>query len=149
MAAIVGKFRIIHRCQRLYISEQLKDLPMAARYYSLILAVWNNPGFSQDQLARHLRLNKSSIARAVAQLEEQSLVERKVCETDQRIIRVYPAAGMEEIIPRIRKAAKEWQELVTADLSRDELDQFQWVLDRIKHRAILAIDSQYDTEENP
>ena len=147
MAAIVGKFRIIHRCQRLYISEQLKDLPFAARYYSLILAVWNNPGFSQDQLARHLRLNKSSIARAVAQLEEQRFVERKTCETDQRIIRVYPAAEMEKVIPLIRKAAKEWQELVTADLSAEDMEQFHWVLDRIKQRAILAIDSQYDEED--
>lgn len=147
MAPIVGKFRIIHRCQRLYISDQLKDLPTAARYYSLILAIWNNPGFSQDQLARHLRLNKSSIARAVAQLEEQQFVERKVCETDQRIIRVYPASKMEAIIPRIRQAAKEWNTLVTADLSAEELEQFHWVLDRIKQRAILAIDSQYDSEE--
>ncbi len=147
MASIVQKFRTIHRCQRLYITEQLKDLPAATRYYSLILAVWNHPGFSQDQLSRHLRLNKSSIARAVAQLEEQGYIERKTCEKDQRIIRVYPAAAMEQVIPRIRKAGKEWQKLVTADLSPEELDQFSWVLDRINQRAILAIDSQYDEED--
>jgi len=147
MSAIVRKFRTIHRCQRLYIEEQLKDLPMVARYYSLILAIWNHPGFSQDQLARHIKLNKSSIARAVAQLEEQNYVERKVCEKDQRIIRVYPAVEMEQVIPRIRKAAKDWQSLVTADLSAEELDQFSWILDRINQRAMLAVDSQYNEEE--
>ncbi len=147
MAAIVRKFRTIHRCQRLYIQDQLKDLPIAARYYSLILAVWNHPGFSQDQLARHLRLNKSSIARALPQLEEMGLVERKTGEKDQRVVRVYPGPQMELTIPRIRKATREWQQLVTADLTNEEVEQFTWILDRINQRAILAIDSQYDEEE--
>ena len=147
MASIVRQFRTIHRCQRLYISDQLKEYPLAARYYSLLLAVWNHPGFSQDQLARHLRMNKSSIARAVAQLEEQNYVKRAPCEKDQRIIRVYPAPNMEIAIPLIRKAAKEWKELITVDLSAEELERFAWILERINQRAILAIDSQYDEED--
>ena len=51
------------------------------------------------------------------------------------------------MIPRIRKAAKDWQTLVTADLSAEELDQFSWILDRINQRAMLAVDSQYNEEE--
>ena len=148
MRGITGKFRIIHRCQRLFITERLKSNPIVAQHYNLILAIWNHSGFSQDQLARHLRLNKSSIARTVAYLEKQNYVERRICENDQRIIRVYPSPEMEKVIPLIRDAAREWQKLVTVDLSPEELDQFNWIQDRIAQRAILAIDSQYDREEN-
>ena len=119
----------------MYRAEQLKDTDLGPIHHSYILTVCNNPGISQDGLAKSICINRSNVTRQLAYLEEKGYVERKVSESDRRVLLVYPTQKSFDILPRIREMLKKWNDYITADLSEEELEQLMEMLGRIAERA--------------
>ena len=119
----------------MYRAEQLKGTDLGPIHHSYILAVCNNPGISQDALAKHICINRSNVTRQLTYLEEKGYVERKVSENDRRVLLVYPTKKSEDSLPRIREMLRKWNDYITADLSEEELEQLTEMLGRIAERA--------------
>ena len=137
MPAITSSINFISRCMTLYRSEKLKD-EIAGAYHLYVYAICNKPGRSQDELSRDLFVHKSSVARAIAYLEERGLIERKNDECDKRISRVYPTERMLSLLPRVREISKSFIEQLTDGISEEELELFDSVLKRMKENASRA-----------
>ena len=60
-------------------------------------------GLSQEELARYICTNKSTVTRHVTQLEENGYVERRPSESDRRVMRVYPTERMQALLPAVRR----------------------------------------------
>jgi DNA-binding MarR family transcriptional regulator len=106
-----------------------------------VLAIYHNPGISQEQLARHICINKSNVTRALATLEEQGYVERHHSETDKRVTLVYPTKKMIDIYPTVKEISTEWNDYLSADLTEEERALFQKTLEKISARAQTYIDN--------
>ena len=141
MSSIMRSVNIISRCGAMYRTDKMKSHELAACHHSYVLAIYHNPGISQEQLARHICINKSNVTRALATLEEQGYVERRHSETDKRVTLVYPTGKMLEIYPKVRKIATEWNDYLSADLTEEERALFQKTLEKISARAQTYIDS--------
>ncbi len=134
MPSIMRKMNIIARCQSQYRSNALAS-DLNACHHSFVLAICRHPGLSQDQIAAHLCLNKSTVARALVQLEESGYVRRVASEKDKRLLLVYPTERMQEIHPRVLEITKEWNRKLSEDVSEEDMERFLWVLASMEKKA--------------
>ena len=78
------------RCAALYRGEQLESIGLNGGQHTYILNICRNPGVSQEQLSRLLYINKSNVARQLANLEQNGFVTRIPDTVDRRVLRVFP-----------------------------------------------------------
>ncbi len=142
MIFIMRKINIISRCANAYRGDKLHSDKLSPLHHSFVLTVTRFPGISQEELAEKLCINKSNVTRAVATLEDQGYVKRESDENDKRILRVYPAEKMMEILPQVRSVSKEWNRYLTDDINEHEIEVFQSVLERITEKAKLYMESR-------
>ena len=147
MRKIMRKINVISRCESLFRQKKMKKDGLNACHHSYILAICHNPGMTQEQLAKHVCIDKSGVTRHLSHLEKNGYVERRSGEHDKRAICVYPTQKMLDVLPEIKRIAGEWSSYLTAGISPEELLCFQQVLDQIANRAQKYIYEKEDTEK--
>ena len=135
MPSIMRNINVIGRCYAMFRTEKQSDEELKASYHSYIYAIYLHQGMTQEQLAGHLCLNKSTVARGVAHLEALGYVERRPSESDKRVFLLYPTPKMTEIFPQVRSITKEWNRWITQELTEDELNSFCEILEKLSARA--------------
>ena len=125
----------IARCQAIYRSSGLDSPEITGCRHSFVLAICQKPGMTQEQLARHLCLNKSSVARHIALLEEAGYIKREEDITDKRAFHIFPTEKMSGIYPKVRELTDSWNKGITEGISEDELAVFYSVLSRLDQGA--------------
>lgn len=138
MATIMRKMNIISRCEAIYRTQQSSE-QLPGVYHSYVFAICKNPGLSQDKLAKHLCINKSSVTRHLAWLEKEGYVERVTSEEDKRELLVSPTQKMLDILPEVVKITQEWNSLVAEGITTEELDLFHRILDKMLEKSTEII----------
>ena len=132
----------ISRSQAVYRCSRISAADLQSCHYAYILVVCRMPGSSQEDLARELCVNKSTVARNINYLEEKGYVTRSPLPQDKRQYSVYPTQKAQSILPQIRVASLEWLTLLSEGISRDELEIFDSVLQRMQEKARKIIEEQ-------
>ncbi len=102
---------------------------------SYVLQICREPGLSQDELAARLYVNKSSVTRQVAQMEQNGLLTREKDAEDRRVRRLYPTEKALALYPEVMAYLEDWNEALTGDLLPE--DQAE-LLRLLKHLAKAA-----------
>ena len=147
MPSFTRNINLISRCGNAYRGEGLAGSGLSASHYFYVLAICNHPDISQDQLARRLYLNKSSVARAVATLERDGFVERVPHAEDKRVLLLRPTERALTLLPRVREVARGWNEFLLSDLEEGERDAFLATLEKISQKAMSYIDERPKEDE--
>ena len=132
----------ISRSQAVYRCSRVSAADLQSGHYAFVLAVCRAPGRSQEDLARELCVNKSTVARNINYLEEKGYVSRRPLPQDKRQYSVYPTEKARRILPQIRAASSEWMTLLSEGISQEELEIFNSVLGRMQEKARKIIEEQ-------
>ncbi len=92
--------------------------------------ICRHPGVSQETLASALFLNKSSVARRLAHLEKEGYVTRTPDENDRRVLLISPTEKAEALLPVLQEMAREWNEIITAGFTEEEIEIFSELVAR-------------------
>ena len=133
-----GTMRILNnisRCQAMYRRRSVGLDDLFPSHYAFVLSISHSPGRSQEELARELCVDKSTVARVLACMEKNGYITRAPNEKDRRQTLVYPTEKMLEACPEIKKANRAWTDRLTAGVSPEELDVFHRVLERMEESA--------------
>ena len=133
--------RISHSNAIVY-GEKLKDYGLTQCQHPYIRYICREPGVSQEQLAKLLCVNPSSVTRQLAILEKKELITRTQDEEDRRVWRVYPTEKMKQLFPYVQQIMKQWNEYLLQDLSLEEREQLFSMLDRMMSRAVSAAEEK-------
>ncbi len=125
----------ISRSQLVFRRERLGEGEICAPHHTYVFAICRQAGRSQEELARELCINKSNVARTLTYLEEKGYVRREPNHEDKRSLLVYPTEKMQELLPRVREIADEWNTLISTDIPEQELEVFYSVLARMEQKA--------------
>ena len=125
----------IGRCSTQFRSEKMAAHGLKACHTSYLRSICDHPGISQDKLAQIIYFNKSNVARQCAILEEQGFILRRPSATDKRVLELYPTQKALALMPAIRSILQEWDELLTCDLTPEEADTVNRVLELMKQKA--------------
>ena len=145
MSKFMKTLNNISRSQAIYRHSKISANDLQVGHYAFALAICREPGRSQEELARELCINKSTVTRNLNCLEERGYILRTPLKNDKRQLSVYPTEKMLKIIPEIRSVSMEWMTLLSDGIPQEELDVFDSVLERMQTRAREIIESQ---EEN-
>ena len=143
MPKIMKSMNSISRCQSIYRQEH-SPKELLPCYHTFILAICREPGRSQEELAKDICLNKSTVARTLTQLENMGYVTRTPNPKDKRQLLVYPTEQMTKVLPTVRKITATWNELIAADISDKEMEIFESVLRRMEASARALISEGED-----
>lgn len=136
----------IHRCAGRYRADKIDGLNGFQHTY--IFHICKRPGISQEELARHICVNKSNVTRQLGALEQSGFVRREPDTEDRRMLRVFPTEKAEAAYPRVRALMEEWNGLLLEDFTPEERAVLTSLLDRATRKAIAAVEPP-DTEEPP
>ena len=119
----------ISKNQMKYLNSHIKDLNLGheMRY---IMAIYDNPGISQDDLVNMFGQSKASVAKSLKKLEDQGYIIRNVNPENRRKYMLNATSKAEELVPKIRKISKDWEMEVGIT------DEDQELKKRIKEIAI-------------
>ena len=135
MSAITRKMNTISRCINLYRSASSpEDLPGISHGY--IFAIYHNPGNTQEWLAKHMFLNKSTVARHLAKLEQAGYIRRESSCEDKRELLVYPTDKLMDVYPTVKEITTSWNDMISKEISEEELETFNIILDKILKKSI-------------
>ena len=135
MSRIVSDLTHISRCCGHYRNRQLETYGITARQASLLLQICATPGISQDALSRRVFLNKSVVARALANLEENGFVRRQACSKDKRVTRLQPTEKTLDLQPRLQAIWDECEDFLTLDLSEAQAAVLEDLLGKLQLQA--------------
>ena len=135
MPALMNYINAIARCSAAYRQEELAPLGLKSVHASYLANLCRHPGITQEQLSQLVFVNKSNAARQIAFLEENGFVKRTPSVDDKRAMLVYPTEKTIEALPKILQTFRDWEALVTVDLSEDERQLLITALTKIRIRA--------------
>lgn len=142
MSKFMKMLNNISRSQAVYRQGKISANDLQSGHYAFVLAICREPGRSQEELARELCLNKSTVARNLNCLEERGYILREPLPNDKRQFSVYPTEKMLDVLPRVKNASMQWMELLSEGIPQEELDIFNSVLDRMQNKAREIIEKQ-------
>lgn len=141
MPKIMKTLNNISRCQAIYRKELIKVDGLSACHFAFVLLISRKEGLSQEEIAKEICLNKSTVTRTLSYLEEKGYIVRKANSNDKRQILVFPTQKMAEIAPVVRNVSKDWNSLLTQEISEEELQIFYSVLNKMENRARAIIEN--------
>ena len=125
----------ISRCQAMYRKKTIAAQDLCSNHYAFVLTICHEPGRSQDELARALCLDKSTVARTLAHLEKYGYITRTPNEKDKRQYLVHPTEKMLDIYPKVQLASREWNVRLMENVSPEDLEVFHKVLSLMEQNA--------------
>ena len=135
MHPFMRQISITYRCAMRFRERELADTGLAGCQTPYLTALYRQPGISQEELARTLNVNKSSVTRQLSVLEERGYVCRKPSATDKRITLVYPTAQATALMDRIFACYGSWNSYLTQDFTEEEKSTLYQLMVRIAARA--------------
>ena len=147
MSKFMKMLNNISRSQAIYRHGKISAEDMHSGHYAFVLAICREPGRSQEELARELCINKSTVARNLNCLEEKGYISRTPLPNDKRQFSVYPTEKMLAVLPEVRKASDEWMTLLSEGIPKEELRVFDSVLKRMQERAREIIEKQEENKQ--
>lgn len=114
--------------------EYMEPLGLKGIHARLFMRICGAPGQSQDQIARRMGFDKSTIGRQLELLEEKGFVERRPSETDKRVLCVFPTRSMQEFQTGLKDAMDSWDETLLQDLTEEEKQQLTVIMGKIRQR---------------
>ena len=144
MSKFMKMLNNISRSQAIFRRGNVSAKDLKSSHYAFALAISACPGRSQEELARELCLNKSTVARKLTDLEENGYVTRTALPSDKRQFSVHPTEKMLAVLPEIKAASIEWMALLSEGIPEDELAVFDSVLKRMESRAREIVGKQED-----
>ena len=135
MSQFSSNFNAVDRYLRRYRREYMAPLGLKGIHARLFMAICRTPGCSQDQLAKRMWFDKSTIARQMELLEKRGFITRQPSEKDKRVLCVYPTETMLQLQPGLKAAMEQWEDNLLQDLSEEEKKQLNALLARVRERV--------------
>ena len=135
MSQFSSNFNAVDRYLRRFRREYMAPLGLKGIHARLFMAICRTPGCSQDQLAKRMWFDKSTIARQMEALENKGYITRKPSEKDKRVLCVYPTDRMIAEQKELQVAMEQWEATLLQDLTEDEKQQLNALLARVRERV--------------
>lgn len=135
MHPFMRQISVTYRCAMRYRERELDDTGLAGCQTPYLMALYRHEGLTQEELARYLNVNKSSVARQLASLEEKGYIRREPDPQDRRSLLVYPTEKANALQDRMRHVLRDWSAYLTDDFTDEERETLSRLMGRVAERA--------------
>ena len=112
-------------------SDAVTTVPGGPRGYQVLVAITTEEASSQLALAHRLGIDKTAMVYVIDALEGGGFVERRADPADRRIRQVIPTDAGRALLTRARRALRDVEDRLMADLSGDDRTALRRLLARV------------------
>ena len=124
---------LLYRKQTSYLNDKLKDVNLSSGLYPLLIKAYKNKAISQEELARELHVNESTVTRNLDKLEKKGMIV-KTRDKRKKIVKVTQEGA--KTAQKIMDYDESWDETIKEILSEKEFEDFQKLLIKICEELI-------------
>ena len=135
MHPFMRQISITYRCAMRFRERELADTGLAGCQTPYLTTLYRHPGISQEEMAKALNVNKSSVTRQLSALEVKGYVRREPAATDKRILLAYPTEKALALKERLYHCYHDWSSYLTQDFTEEEQAVLSRLMVRIAQRA--------------
>lgn len=128
---IHANMSIIYRHGRMMHNKAIKEFGLSGQQMVYLRYVFENPGVSQEDIANFLMIDKGAVAKAIKDMMEKGFLRREQNPEDRRAYCLYATEKACRICMEGQDEARKVEAMITAGLSREELETFMRLLDKI------------------
>ena len=139
----LGKWvSILYRYSMIYANSFLKGYDMSGGQLPFFMNIVNNPGITQEELSKLLKIDKSTTTRAVKSLCLSGYVVRKSDDRDRRVYRLYPTEKAKNVERVVLEKAKMWDTVLLRGFKESERRCVRRLLKLMVENALNYLDSE-------
>jgi DNA-binding MarR family transcriptional regulator len=136
----------LHRFARRYFALEMEQMDLPPVAFPLLMRLRHRDNASQEDLVDDFLVDKGTVARTLATLEDAGLVSREVDPDDRRIKRVSVTQRGREIANDLKAVARRWDGKLMDGFSEEEREQLLEFLARMKDNAKRHWDDGQDKD---
>lgn len=137
---------LLHRYGHIYVGRKLKKYNISKGQYIFLNALYKKDGIRQEQLSDHLKIDKSTTAKAIKKLENDGFIIREVDTKDKRAYNVYLTEEALKMKPMVRKAMMDWTDILFLGFSEEEKETSIALLERMGENAINGTHDYFNND---
>ncbi len=123
--------RVTRRWRKL-LDERLKDLGVTqARWTTMVYLQRGGEGSTQRELASLMAIENPTLVRLLDSLEEQGLIQRRLCQHDRRARRLHLTEAGESFMDDLNARAKKLRDEMLEGVSENDIDVALGVFNQI------------------
>lgn len=130
-----GTLNLLFRCNKEYSHGKIRMKGLSDTEYMICSYVNSNEGCSQDDVVNALKIDKTTVGKALASLEKRQLVLRSMNEEDKRKKNLRLTKEGYERIADLMNLHNEWMREVMSCLTEQEQIQFEDYCNRLLVKA--------------
>lgn len=130
---------IISRASQVYFHDRFKPYSIGHGQIRTLLFIARHKGLTQNAVADHFDMDKSSITSQIKILEENGYVKRERSEEDGRYFQLHITNKTKEILKPIKETHARWTDILMKGFSEDEQELLFDYLERMKNNAINEV----------
>ncbi len=129
----VGKtIATLHWRSRKHLESRLKEVGLSWSEFQVIAVLMRHgDGLTQKEIAAKLNITKGTASKVMKKLEDEGYIRRKRKRGDARIKLVYLTDKAMNLVNRMKKIGKEWNDTLTRGFTEAEKKQLYEYLDRM------------------
>lgn len=145
MKGRISEIEAVHRLTADYYAQIGQKYGLKFFHVRYLMEICEEPGRQQDSFVRCGNLNKSSITRHFAFLEENGFIRRQAGESDRRSLRVFPTQKAQQAMPDFQQALAKWEEALLRGISAQENQALKKLLYQIQQNAETFLLAEEET----
>ncbi len=139
---------LVNRSRYVFLNNRLRPLGLSAGQFPVLMLLAREQNIMQEDLVRHYRLDKGTIARAVKKLEDRGYIRRITDPGNRRAVRLFLTERGEDAVPRLHTINREWENLVSAGLSDEERTTLHRLMKRVARDGLAMLQKTGDTDDD-
>ncbi|AVK83487.1 MarR family transcriptional regulator [Lysinibacillus sp. B2A1] len=146
MKEILREIGMIARALDSISNIEFKEIDLTKGQYLYLVRIGENPGIIQEKLAEMIKVDRTTAARAIKQLEVHGFIEKKDDEHNKKIKKLFPTEKGKQVFPFIKRENDHSNRVALAGLSESEAETLFHLLERV--RKNIEIDWEYVKKGN-
>lgn len=141
---LMSDLSIIVRGGHVYASRLLKEFDISGGEQPILMYLAKNNNVNQDAISKYFMVDKGSIAKTLAKLEEKGFIQRETNPLNQREKFISLTQKGQESIVHLSESLDTWNELLFKGISSDEKKLLEELAGRIAANTAAAINNNED-----
>jgi DNA-binding MarR family transcriptional regulator len=133
----------IARVAHVYFQQEVKQYAIGHAQIRTLFFIAHHEGLTQMELAKYLKLDKSSITSQVQILERNGYISRQTAETDARKQVIHITGKTRKILKPMKKVLSGWTDILLDGFNNNEKTEIYMYLEKMRDNARKKIDETH------
>lgn len=126
---------LLYRAQRSFFTNETKLFDIGGGQVTFVFFLSANPGSSQDDIAKNLELDKTTVTRAVSKLEKCGIVMRERDSKDNRVIRLYLTDKGKQVHEELKGVKQAWYGKLIEGMTQEDVNELKRLMTIMSENA--------------